>query len=108
MIADKLFTGNVVTMKTTHELHYNNIKEQKLPADDATSSFGKLLSDTISKVNNLQVDSEAATRKMIVEPDSIDIHTVMIAQQKAELALSFTRAVRDEAVRAYRDIINMR
>ncbi len=108
MIADKIFNGNVVTMKTDHDLHYGNVKKGKLPGDDVTSSFAEMLKGTVSKVNNLQVDSEDMTRKMIYEPESVDIHSVMIAQQKAELALSFTRAVRDEAIRAYRDIINMR
>jgi flagellar hook-basal body complex protein FliE len=32
----------------------------------------------------------------------------MIAQQKAEISLTFAKAVRDEAIRAYRDIINLR
>ena len=108
MIADTIFTGNVITMKTNNDLHYNNVHKAKLPADDATSSFAKLLMGTVNKVNNLQVDSETATQQMITRPESIDIHTVMLAQQKADLALSFTKAVRDEAVRAYRDIINMR
>ncbi len=108
MTADSIFTGNVVTMKTGHDLHYNNVKKPQLPGDDVSSSFGQLLKGTISRVNNLQVDAEDMTRKMIYQPESVDIHSVMIAQQKAELALSFTRSVRDEAIRAYRDIINMR
>lgn len=108
MTADSIFTGNVVTMKIGHDLHYNNVKKPQLPGDDVSSSFGQLLKGTISRVNNLQVDAEDMTRKMIYQPESVDIHSVMIAQQKAELALSFTRSVRDEAIRAYRDIINMR
>jgi len=32
----------------------------------------------------------------------------MIAAQKAEVAMSFTKAVRDEAIRAYRELINLR
>jgi flagellar hook-basal body complex protein FliE len=32
----------------------------------------------------------------------------MIATQKAEVALNFTRAVRDEAIRMYRELINLR
>jgi len=38
----------------------------------------------------------------------VDIHTVMIAAQKAEISLNFTKAVRDEAIRAYRDLMNLR
>jgi flagellar hook-basal body complex protein FliE len=54
------------------------------------------------------VDSENLQEKMIVDPESVDIHTVMIATQKAEVALNFAKAVRDEAIRAYRELINLR
>jgi flagellar hook-basal body complex protein FliE len=45
---------------------------------------------------------------MIVEPESVSIHSVMIAAQKAELALSMAKAVSDRVVRAYTEITNMR
>jgi flagellar hook-basal body complex protein FliE len=59
-------------------------------------------------VNNLQVESEALSQKMIYEPESVDIHTVMIAAQKAELALNFTKAIRDDAIRSFRELMNLR
>jgi len=108
MLADTIFNGHVVEMKTSDPLHYNNMKPGSLPKDDVSSSFAEVLKGAVNRVNNLQVDSETLNEKMVFEPESVDIHTVMIAQQKAELALTFTKAVRDEAVRAYRDLINLR
>nr|HPM34164.1 flagellar hook-basal body complex protein FliE [Spirochaetota bacterium] len=46
--------------------------------------------------------------KMIYEPESVDVHTVMIAAQKAEVALTFAKSIRDEAIKAYRELMNLR
>ena len=46
------------------------------------------------KGHNLLVQSDRTTQQMIVEPESVSIHTVMIAAQKAEMALSLARLSR--------------
>ena len=100
--------GNVVKMNTTNPLHYNEKNINRIESDDVSGSFQQVFMKALNKVNNLQVDSEELTQKMIYEPEKVDIHQVMIATQKAELALTFTKSVRDEAIRAYRDLINLR
>jgi flagellar hook-basal body complex protein FliE len=99
--------GSNVVMKTTNPLHFSDTPAAS-QNDDVSTSFGSMLSEAIGKTNNLQVESEGLTRKMIYQPESVDIHTVMIAQQKAEVAMTFTKAVRDEAIRAYRELMNLR
>ncbi len=99
--------GNIVKMKISHPLHYAGIKEE--PADDNVSgSFADALMKAVGKVNNLLAESDELSQKMIHEPESVEIHNVMIAAQKAEIALNFTKAVRDEAIRSYRDLMNLR
>ena len=99
--------GSEIFLKTSNDLHFS---DRKKPAvnDDVSESFSQVLNNAIGKVNNLQVDSEELTQKMIHEPESVDIHTVMIAAQKAEIALNFTKSVRDEAIRSYRELMNLR
>ena len=99
--------GSSVGLKTTNPLHFSD-KPAAIQSDDVAKSFSDMLAETIGKTNDLQVESEGLTRKMIYQPESVDIHTVMIAQQKAEVALTFTKAVRDEAIRSYRDLMNLR
>lgn len=99
--------GSIIKLRTTNPLHFGEKRERKRN-DDVSTSFAELLKGTINKVNNLQIDSERLTQKMIYKPESVDIHTVMIAAQKADIALSFTKAVRDEAIRAFRELINLR
>lgn len=100
--------GHVVEMRTSNPLHYGNRVKREPAYDDVSTSFADSLMKALGKVNDLQTDSEDMNQKMIYEPESVDIHTVMIAAQKAEVALNFTKSVRDEAIRAYRELINLR
>lgn len=100
-------SGSKVEMKTTNPLHFSD--KVNAPADDdVAKSFSDMVAEMVGKTNDLQVESEGLTKKMIYQPESVDVHTVMIAQQKAEVALTFTKAVRDEAIKAYREIMNLR
>ncbi len=103
-----MFDGHVVKMKTDHALHYSNDKKMQVAKDDVSTSFADLLKGVVGRVNDLQVDSERLSEKMIYEPESVDIHTVMISAQKAEVALGLAKAVRDEALQAYRNLTNLR
>jgi flagellar hook-basal body complex protein FliE len=102
--------GTVIKMKTNHPLHYTGKnEEQKIDRSaDGNGSFADTLMKAIGNVNNLLSESDDLSQKMIHDPDSVDIHTVMIAAQKAEIALNFTKSVRDEAIRSYRDLMNLR
>ena len=100
--------GHLVNMKTDHPLHYSEKKAFELDKKMSSNSFYGMLTGAISKVNDLQIKSDDLTRKMIYEPESVEVHTVMIAAQKAELALTMTKSFRDEAIRAFRELINLR
>jgi flagellar hook-basal body complex protein FliE len=102
-----LAKGQHVSMKITNEHHLDD-SIKKPVNDDVTGSFKNMLMETIGKVNNLQVDSNNLYQQMIYEPESVDVHQVMIAQQKAEVSLSMTKAVRDGVIQAYKELTNLR
>lgn len=99
--------GNKVSMFATENRHYTE-KPVQGQADDVSTSFKDMFNSAVSKVNNLQIQSDGLRQKMIYEPESVDIHTVQIAAQKAEIALMFTKTVRDQAIQAYKELINLR
>ena len=99
--------GSKVGLTATAPKHYR-IEKSKESDDAVTKSFGELLGGALSKVNNLQIKSNKLTEQMITSPEKVSIHSVMIAAQKAELALSLTKAVSDRVIRAYQDISNLR
>lgn len=100
--------GNSIKMSTLNSLHFSGEKSGVADREDVSGSFADILNGAISKINDLQVDSEKLAQKMVYQPESVDVHSVMIAGQKAELALTFAKSVRDEAIRAYKDLVNLR
>ena len=76
------------------------------PVQKTSTSFGEVINDAINKVNALQVDSDKKTEDFI-SGVSDDIHSVIIAGSKADLALQMTLQVRNKVMDAYKEIMNM-
>lgn len=69
-------------------------------------SFQDFLKESLSQVNNLQVDAE--NKNVLLATGKIEnIHDVTIASSKAKVALDLTLAVRNKVVDAYREIMRM-
>lgn len=99
--------GNTVKMKVSDPKHYDG-EMSASQNDDVSTSFKDMFNAAVGKVNDLQVNSDELYQKMIYAPETVDVHQVMIAQQKAEIALTFVKSVRDEAIRSYRELMNLR
>ena len=65
-----------------------------------------MLKDSINSVNDTQVQSDLLTQKM-ANGEDVDLHTVMIASQKANITLSATLEIRNKVVEAYQEIMRM-
>ncbi len=101
--------GDQVRLLATHSAHFGYTKtDGKAGVSGPGTSFGETLKNALYRVNDLQQDSEHMTRALAVQPDSVDIHDVTIAAEKARLSLVFTKSVVDKVTQAYREIINMR
>lgn len=102
-------TGNHVDVLRTNPAHIpGRVHAGEQAEKDSVSSFGNMVIDALNEVNNLSAESTALTEQYIINPDSVDVHDVTIAMGKANLALSMTKAVVDNAIKAYREIINIR
>ena len=69
-------------------------------------NFGEYLVDSLKKVNELELESEhlnAALAAGRIE----DVSQVVVASQKAELALQLTLQLRNRATAAYQEIMRM-
>lgn len=76
------------------------------PAQDGDKSFSQFLSEALEDVNKLQ--SEAATAGVKLASGKIqDISEVMIASEKATIALQLTMQVRNKVVEAYQEVMRM-
>ena len=69
-------------------------------------SFGQYMLDALSETNNLQHKADAMNAALAAgEVD--DISQVVIAGQKAEIALQLTVQVRNKALSAYQELMRM-
>jgi flagellar hook-basal body complex protein FliE len=112
--------GHQISLRTTDPRHIGGPDQAatyprgRAPAgtasagSDPEAGFGRLFLQSLSQVNDMQVRAQDLSQALITDPDSVDIHEVTVALAEANLALSMTKAVIDRAIRAYREIVNIR
>jgi flagellar hook-basal body complex protein FliE len=69
----------------------------------AGSSFGKLLSEAVEQVNDVEKTSQGELQKYL--SNESDLHSVMIALEKADLSFQMMMQVRNKIVQAYQEIM---
>lgn len=70
-------------------------------------SFGDLMSQAVSKVNEVQQTSSAMADAYERGVAGVDITDVMIASQKASVSFQAMVQVRNKLVEAYKEVMNM-
>lgn len=108
MIDESMVTGGSVVLKRTDPRHFTvDGKGGPLDADEK-KNFKDMLFDALEGTNDLQHQSTEMAKKMIIDPDSVHPHDITIALMKARTSFALTKAVTDSAVRAYKEMINIR
>ncbi len=74
---------------------------------DAHADFMKIFRTQLDQVNGLQENATKLGERFALGDDSVHLSDVMIADQKAGIALQATVQVRNKLVSAYHDIMNM-
>ena len=67
---------------------------------------GKFFSELVSKVNDLQVQSDQSIQALS-SGESKNLHEVMISMEKASLSFQFMSQVRNKAIEAYQEVMRM-
>ena len=65
--------------------------------------FGKLLNEAIQQVNDVEKGSQGELQKFL--SNESDLHSVMIALEKADLSFQMMMQVRNKIVSAYQEIM---
>lgn len=76
-----------------------------VPAVD-NKSFGQILSEALNDVNKLQQEAHQASVNLAAGKIQ-DVSEVVIASEKATIALQLTMQVRNKVVDAYQEIMRM-
>jgi len=109
MLKPDSVSGDIVPLIVTNPKHFGGSKVSKASEnEDFVSEFSQVLKGAFRKVNDLQKNSDELTKALAVRPDTVDIHDVTIAAEKARMALMFTKSIVDRITQAYRELISMR
>lgn len=97
-------TGKIVSLTETKDktgLLHTNQKE-------GTLSFQDYLLQAMDSMNSQQVDVSKIQEQLITDPDSVDVHDVTIAMQKARMSLNLAQTVIDRLVTDWNEITTTR
>ncbi len=88
------------------KLQMPEFRKPQSQGGDKGTGFGDVLKDAISTVNELQKQSDQEIQKLMTG-ESQDLHTTVIAMQKADLSFQMMMQVRNKIVQAYQEIMRM-
>ena len=71
------------------------------------SGFQDVFASAVGQVESMGQDASASVQKFLSGDGSEDIHTTVLATQRAELAFEMFQQVRNKVVSAYQEIMRM-
>ena len=86
--------------------HQEPVSEVQRPARGENTGFADALKEAIKEVNELQNQSGEEIERLS-KGELNDVHSAMLALQKADLSFQLMMQVRNKLVQAYRDIMRM-
>lgn len=104
---DGLTISNANKFLETGSLDNQSVKIDSVPTSkEAGPSFADTLSEAINNVNQLHLDADKKAQELATGK-SDDIAGVMIATEKADVALRAMVQVRNKIIDAYQEIMKM-
>lgn len=92
------------TGKTFSEISKKRIAPA--PNDPTAKSFGDTLTEAVGKVNHMQKQADVKMQEMATG-ENTNISEVMIAAEKADIALKLMMTVRNKVIDAYQEVMKM-
>jgi flagellar hook-basal body complex protein FliE len=78
----------------------------KASSASSVDGAGKFFSELVSKVNDMQVQSDKAIQGL-ASGENKNLHEVMIAVEKSSISFQFMTQVRNKALEAYQEVMRM-
>jgi flagellar hook-basal body complex protein FliE len=72
----------------------------------SSNAFSGVLNDAMSTISNLQKDADTNVSKFL-SGENDDLHTTILATQRAEMAFELGLQIRNKVVNAYQEVMKM-
>ena len=82
------------------------VPESSKPSQKSGATFESAINDALKEVTEIQNDAEKAIADF-AKGDVKDIHTVVVAMEKADLSMQTMLQVRNKLLSAYEEIMRM-
>ena len=84
--------------------------EKKIGAEGITraGTFETAMLQALDKVSGANRLAEQLSQEAMINPDSVDVHDLTVAQGQANMSLGITRIILSRMVQGWRDLINTR
>jgi flagellar hook-basal body complex protein FliE len=76
------------------------------PGAQGNVAFGDILKQALQEVNQVSAQADTEARNLMTG-ESADMHSAMLAVQKADLSFQMMMAVRSKLIDAYREVMRM-
>ncbi|AUS96323.1 flagellar hook-basal body complex protein FliE [Clostridium thermosuccinogenes] len=100
------WVSSLGTLNTISPLKIDTGKAQNAQKAEGAVGFADFLNEAMGKVNDLQVNAEKLSDDFAAGKTD-NIHEVVIAAAKADIALQFTLQIRNKILDAYNEIMRM-
>jgi flagellar hook-basal body complex protein FliE len=100
----KGWSRSVDNFKINTEIGVSDIQNPQEIGGEKT--FGEFLRDSVAKVNNIQQEANVAMEKL-ASGETQNLHEVLLAVEKADIAFKTMNQVRLKVIDAYREIMKM-
>lgn len=94
---------NSINFLLPNKLETSTATQPKEPAGTG-ADFSAMLKDALKDVNDAQLQADDAVQK-VLNGETKDIHSTMIALQKADVSLKMMLEVRNKMMDAYQEIM---
>lgn len=92
--------------KAEHKMQGPGFSQDTNRSGDVTNDFAEVMKASLEKVNNLQEDRSQMITSF-ASGENQNVHELMIAMQKASVAMNMTSAVRNKVLEAYKELTRM-
>ena len=99
-------------MESTFVFHLSSVagsdtaQSKGITQPSTGSPFSDLLKEAVTRIQELE-HKASSTVEGLISGNGVDIHEAMVATQKASLAFELALAVRNKAVAAYQQLMQM-
>ena len=95
-----------VQLANTASIALPSITENALPAQSGGTLFKNMFDSAVNTVENFQSEASTAVENLLSGQNE-DVHTSMIATQKADLSFQLFMGVRNKVVSTYQSVMGM-